>query len=119
MSNLGEKIRKLRSEKELTIPDLTKLTGVTAATISDIERGRIANPSVYSIHKIARALQVDISYLLEDDRDVLQKFRSYNEKFQEYFDVALKAFNLGVSPQVLEKMIEALALHNEHNEHNK
>jgi transcriptional regulator with XRE-family HTH domain len=52
---LGEAIRQLRRKRGLTQEDLAENAGLTAATLSLIERGR-ANPTWDTVKKIAAAL---------------------------------------------------------------
>lgn len=103
----------------MTIPDITRLTGVVAASISDIERGRIANPSIFAMHKISKALRVDINYFLDEEKDNRGSIESLllrdeyarfirDENFARYFAIAQKAFEAGINPDVLEKMVEVL-----------
>jgi len=69
---LGEKIRTLRKEKDMSLEDLGKMTGVTRAYISQIERGDSGGrgvPPKVSLEKlvlIARALGTDLSALTSD-----------------------------------------------------
>lgn len=57
--NIGEKISQIRKSKDLSVRDLSKLCGVTASMLSQIERG-ISNPSVNSLKSIASALNVPL-----------------------------------------------------------
>lgn len=59
---IGEKIRKLRKEKKLTIVELADITKLSKTTISDTETGK-TNPSNDTILKIAKALNIDIEDL--------------------------------------------------------
>lgn len=64
---ISEKLKALRKEKNMTISDIHRLTGVAIGTIGDVERGKIQNPGIYTIEKIARALGVSTLYFLDDD----------------------------------------------------
>ena len=59
---LGEAIRQLRRERGLTQEDLAENAGLTAATLSLIERGR-ANPTWDTVKKIATALNSSMGEL--------------------------------------------------------
>lgn len=122
---LGERIRNLRQEREMTIPEVSRLTGVVAATISDVERNKITSPSVFTVQKIARALRVDLAYLLEgeanfneqiDPKKILPLLKSeclkllQDEKFQDYFAVTQKAYAAGIDHDLLDKMVDVLVL---------
>ena len=56
------KLKNLRNQKVLTIEQLATLAGVSKNTISKAERGGSIYPS--SVHKIARALDVEPSELV-------------------------------------------------------
>lgn len=63
---LGAKIRKKRSEKNLSLKELAERIDLTASFLSQIERD-LAEPSISSLRKIAHALDVPIFYFLIDD----------------------------------------------------
>jgi len=64
---IGERIRKLRLSKKMTLESLAKSTGFTTGYISRIENSENA-PPISTLSKIAQALEVDISFLLYEDR---------------------------------------------------
>ncbi len=61
---LGKKVRKLRTDAELSQEIVAEMTGLDRTYISGIERG-IRNPSLRNIEKLAKALQVSISELTD------------------------------------------------------
>lgn len=61
---LGLNVRKKREEKDLTQEALAERANLDPTYISGIERG-VRNPSVLSIVRIAKALGVTTSTLLE------------------------------------------------------
>lgn len=63
---LGDKIRKKRMEKKLTLRELAERTDVTQGFLSQVERG-LADPSIMSLRRIAQALDVPIFYFLMDE----------------------------------------------------
>ena len=67
MVEFGEKLRRLRTEKNLTQKQLAAMIGVKNSVISFYELGdRIPSPEV--IKKLAAALHVSADYLLGIDR---------------------------------------------------
>ncbi|WP_206811845.1 cupin domain-containing protein [Paradesulfitobacterium ferrireducens] len=60
---IGEKIRKFRLEKNLSLKALADKTGLTSSFLSQVERD-IADPSINSLRKVADALEVPIFSLL-------------------------------------------------------
>ena len=66
---LGKRIRQLRIENNLTMIELSKLCKVSQSYISDLENGKIKNPSIIKIEKIAAALGVPVLELLNNNYD--------------------------------------------------
>ncbi|MFP5112721.1 helix-turn-helix domain-containing protein [Bacillaceae bacterium C204] len=60
----GIKLNKLRKEKGYSINKLSELTGISKSYLSLLEREVQNNPSIDIIEKIAKALEVDINYLI-------------------------------------------------------
>ena len=65
--NVNVVIRKLRKQKKVTLDRLAALTGLTKGYLSKIERAPKA-PPFSTLEIIARALGVDISFLLEQGK---------------------------------------------------
>ncbi|HFC11184.1 MAG TPA: XRE family transcriptional regulator [Candidatus Kaiserbacteria bacterium] len=61
---LGENLRRLRLKKDLSQGDLATVLNVDRAYISNIENGRM-NPTLSTLDKIAKALEVSSSELLK------------------------------------------------------
>lgn len=58
------KIKEIRTKKGLTQKELSKLSGVSESYIGDLERNEKI-PSIITIYKLAKALEVDIKELFE------------------------------------------------------
>lgn len=63
---LGDIIRKIRTEKKVTIKKVAASAGVTSSLLSQIENNK-ANPSVNSLMAIAKALKVPMSTFFDDE----------------------------------------------------
>lgn len=63
LDNIGEKIRCQRVKKKLKQYELAKLAGISNTFLSDIEVGR-TTPSLKTLAKIGKALEVDIKEFL-------------------------------------------------------
>lgn len=68
MAHVGARIRALRTEKEITLPALAELAGISKGLLFKIETDADSNPSISTLHKIAESLDVTISALLETTR---------------------------------------------------
>lgn len=64
---LGEKLRKTRKEKGMSIAVLAEKAGVSPGMISQIERNTTV-PSILLFAKIAKALDENISYFLDEEK---------------------------------------------------
>ncbi len=63
MSPLGDRIRTRRKELRLSQSDLAERTGMTASFVSQVERG-VTSPSIDSLYKISRSLDVPVFHFL-------------------------------------------------------
>jgi transcriptional regulator with XRE-family HTH domain len=64
---IGERIRELRVEQELSVSELARRAGVSKSLVSQVEHNR-TNPSVETVQAIAQALEVPLfSLFLEED----------------------------------------------------
>lgn len=78
---LGDKVRNYRKAIGLSLREFSELSGVGRTTISEIENNK-SNPSMETIEKIAKALNVPISNLLDEKDDFISK--SAEEIREEY-----------------------------------
>lgn len=61
----GEKIRKVRERRGLTMKEVALKAGVSESLISQIERDRVS-PSLDTLLGLADVLQIDLEYLFQD-----------------------------------------------------
>jgi XRE family transcriptional regulator, regulator of sulfur utilization len=64
---VGEALAALRGKRQLTLDELSRRAGVSKSMLSQIERGQ-ANPTVAVVWRLAQALGVELSELLEGAR---------------------------------------------------
>ena len=67
-SSVGKKLKFLRKSKKITQKQIANRTGLSPSLLSQIENGQIA-ASLTTLDKISAALNVKISYFLEDEVD--------------------------------------------------
>lgn len=65
---LGEKIRKLRQERRLTLQELSELSGLSKPLLSQIENDQVT-PPIATLLKISKGLGVGIHYFFEEEED--------------------------------------------------
>lgn len=65
IENLGEKIQRLRKEKDLSQDELARKADIPYTTLTKIEIGVIKKPSVFAVAKIAEALGISLDELIK------------------------------------------------------
>ncbi len=68
MESIGQKIRSLRQQKELSMDQLALLIGVTRSQVSLYELGH-SSPNAIMIEKLAKALDVHPAYFFVDQSE--------------------------------------------------
>ena len=89
---IAQKIREIRKERGMTQKDIAEFLNKTAATVSDIERGKI-QVSAADLFKLAQALNKPIEYFFGEEYD--------SEEIQDLIAVIRKQ-----SPEQQEKLIQ-------------
>ena len=65
ISQIGKNIKKLRRQKGLSQDRLSKLADISYNTVIKLESGGITNPTIETLQKIAKALNVSIDELIK------------------------------------------------------
>jgi len=66
-SQLGDKLKKLRKDKGLTLESLASAADVSKSYLWELENREVKNPSAQRLNSIADALGVSADFFLEDD----------------------------------------------------
>lgn len=66
--NIGGRVKKLRSDRNLTLQDVANFTGFSKALISQIENN-VVMPPISTLAKIAKVLNVKMTYFFEEEID--------------------------------------------------
>jgi transcriptional regulator with XRE-family HTH domain len=80
---LGTRIRSLRQARHMTLRDVAQRAGVTESFLSQVERD-VASPSIATVHRIARALDLSIAQLFASDTDTGRVVRKEARRRVEY-----------------------------------
>ncbi|MDX9851086.1 MAG: helix-turn-helix transcriptional regulator [Anaerolineaceae bacterium] len=72
-SFVGQKLKLRRGELNLSLRAVSAQTGLSAAFLSQIERGE-SNPSLKSLQNIANALGVNLNYFLAMSSEPTRKY---------------------------------------------
>ncbi|MFC0453261.1 helix-turn-helix domain-containing protein [Rhodococcus jostii] len=59
LTTVGNKVRSMRKEKGMTLAQLSEVTGLSQASVSQIERG-LANPSFTTLAQLAHGLDIPV-----------------------------------------------------------
>ncbi|WP_405100329.1 helix-turn-helix domain-containing protein [Oceanobacillus sp. FSL H7-0719] len=98
---LGERIKILRTEKELTISELAEKAGVAKSYLSSIERNKQTNPSIQFIEKISEALGVSVNDILYDSDEI-----DIEDLDNEWLEIVMEAMQSGVSKKQFKEYLE-------------
>lgn len=78
--NVGKKIKDLRTSQNLTLKDLSAKTNLSIGFLSQLERG-LTTIAIDSLDIIAKALQVNLSFFLEETKNNKKTIlRSYEKE---------------------------------------
>ena len=69
----GQRLRQTRVKAGLSQSDLEEISGIPKARLSRYENGHVA-PSIQTLERLARALNVSEASLLGDDRALMEEF---------------------------------------------
>jgi transcriptional regulator with XRE-family HTH domain len=76
---LGDRVRAERSERRMSLDDIASRSGVSRSMVSAIERGTKV-PTVLVLDRIANALGISVSRLLDEERSEKAIFLSVDEQ---------------------------------------
>ncbi len=91
---IGEKIKQLRNDKDLSISELAEKAGVAKSYLSSIERNIQSNPSIQFMEKIGQVLGVTVNELLRDE-----PLNLTDDLDDEWLKIVQEAMESGVSKE--------------------
>ena len=65
MSKYGEFLKAARNAKGLTLRDVEKETGISNSYLSQLESGKVKQPSPINLHKLGKAYDIPYEVLME------------------------------------------------------
>lgn len=96
---IGERVKKLRQERRLSLSELAEQAGVAKSYLSSLERNLQTNPSIQFLEKISSVLHVTVEQLLQDQSDTKTIDPDWAELVRE-------AMNSGVSKEQFKEFLE-------------
>ncbi|MBO0997831.1 helix-turn-helix domain-containing protein [Bacillus sp. SD075] len=96
---IGERVKKLREEKKMSMTELADKAGVAKSYLSSLERNLQTNPSIQFLEKISAVLNIPVDALLYDapNKENLDT---------DWMKIVEEAMNSGVSKQQFREFIE-------------
>lgn len=91
MTNVGKKIREVRKEKGLTIKQLGNLCGISEQNMGNYERG-VRTPKLETIKKIAKALEIPYTQLIDDESSNEAYSFSHSQKLIDLYTNGVEAW---------------------------
>jgi transcriptional regulator with XRE-family HTH domain len=107
-SRFGQLLRSARMDRGMTLQEVSSKSEISVTYLSDLERGKLTNPTLETLRRVASALRVSLNELLELERssttersypDALEELRSLPQ-FQRTLEEQASRFR--VSPAELE-----------------
>ena len=81
---LGERLRFIRKEHQLTLKDLSQRADLSVPYLSDMERG-VVNPSIETVQKVAKAYNMTVKDLFSGVEELGESTHvTYPEGFSEF-----------------------------------
>ncbi|MGM0843542.1 MAG: helix-turn-helix domain-containing protein [Bacillota bacterium] len=96
---IGERVKKLRQERKMSMTELADKAGVAKSYLSSIERNLQKNPSVQFLEKVSKALNVPVDSLLYD---------TVEDKHidSDWVNIVEQAMDSGISKEQFREFIE-------------
>ncbi|MGD6832406.1 helix-turn-helix domain-containing protein [Sutcliffiella halmapala] len=99
---IGERIKKYREQRKLSMSELADRAGVAKSYLSSIERNLQSNPSVQFLEKVSSVLGVSVNTLLHDDNEESQK----ENLDREWATLVREAMDSGVTKDQFKEFLE-------------
>jgi transcriptional regulator with XRE-family HTH domain len=109
--SVGERLRALRTERDLSQRALAQLAGISTNSVSLIERDEIS-PSVATLQNLATALHVRVSYFFEDETEQsVLHVKSNQRSAVDSQGVHIEGIGSRIQEQEIEPFLVQLASH--------
>ncbi|MFD1413502.1 helix-turn-helix domain-containing protein [Oceanobacillus jeddahense] len=98
---IGEKIKQLRKERQISLSELAEQAGVAKSYLSSIERNLQSNPSIQFVEKISQVLGVSTKDLINESNSITEA-----ELDSEWMNIVREAMESGVSKEQFKEYLE-------------
>lgn len=118
MLQLGKKIKEMRKIRNYSARQLSEHSGIARSLISQLETGKRQSTSMDTIYRLAKALDVPVSYFLAEESDESTP-ALYNQAHSSshfvisedtlpYMSTLQKAQEAGITPELLNEFIDLI-----------
>lgn len=97
---IGERVKKLRQERKMSLSELAEQAGVAKSYLSSLERNLQTNPSIQFLEKIAAVLNIPIDRLIHDEPNTTEPVDS------DWVDLVREAMESGISKEQFKEFLE-------------
>lgn len=96
---IGDRVKRLRQEKKMSLTELADQAGVAKSYLSSLERNLQSNPSIQFLEKIATVLGVSVEYFILE--------RPNTEQLDaDWVDLVKEAMGSGVTKEQFREYLE-------------
>jgi len=96
---IGNRVKKLRLEKRMSLSELAEQAGVAKSYLSSLERNLQSNPSIQFLEKIAAVFNVPVDHLINEQQNK-------DELDSEWLKIVKEAMDSGVSKNEFREFLE-------------
>jgi len=99
---IGQRIKQLRLQKQLSLSELAEKAGVAKSYLSSIERNLQSNPSVQFLEKISAVLGISVQSLIREEKTET----NYEQLDSDWANLVREAMESGVSKEEFKQFLE-------------
>lgn len=96
---IGERVKKYRQQKRMSMTEVADKAGVAKSYLSSIERNLQSNPSIQFLEKISAVLDIPVDSLLHDEPNT-------DNLDTEWMNIVQQAMASGVSKEQFKEYLE-------------
>jgi XRE family transcriptional regulator, master regulator for biofilm formation len=96
---IGDRVKKLRLEKRMSLSELAEQAGVAKSYLSSLERNLQSNPSIQFLEKIATVFNVPVDHLINEQQNK-------DDLDTEWLKIVKEAMDSGVSKSEFREFLE-------------
>ncbi|KON89783.1 transcriptional regulator [Sporosarcina globispora] len=96
---IGDRVKKLRQDKKMSLSELAEQAGVAKSYLSSLERNLQTNPSIQFLEKIAGVLNIPVDHLIHEQ---INK----DELDSEWMKIVKEAMESGVSKEQFREFLD-------------